>query len=463
MNSETLYRRLPAPLQNLACSAQGWRMKRSRFGRGFHDALAAGVTRCSQPLSVLQSERTCRLRLILESASHSPFWQERFRTYDIDPKGPDPFLQLERLPILSKAEVQAHANYLRPNLEFLRSVTQKPLVKCHTSGTTGSGLIFFSTAEAEAERWATWWRYRQWHGLDMDRWCGTFAGRSVIPQYQSTPPYWRINRPGRQVLFSAYHLSEQTAPLYLAEVQRRQLPWLHGYPSILALVAGYAVQLGFDFSSHLRIVTTGAESLLPHQRQLIEHAFGVAVRDHYGQAEGVANISERPDGQLQVDEDYSIVEFLPTHLPGQYRIIGTTLTNPAFPLLRYDTQDIATVTDDSVWQNPSSWRLVDSVDGRREDYLILSDGSKVGRLDHILKDMVEITEAQFYQRLAGEAELRIVPGPHYNAAVQRRLMQEIDQRLGDRIHIQLCIVSHIQRTATGKLRFVISDIPEARI
>ena len=38
------------------------------------------------------------------------------------------------------------------------------------------------------------------------------------------------------------------------------------------------------------------------------------------------------------------------------------------------------------------------IDGRSEDYLLLNDGSKVGRLDQIFKDLVDIVEAQFIQK-----------------------------------------------------------------
>ena len=50
---------------------------------------------------------------------------------------------------------------------------------------------------------------------------------------------------------------------------------------------------------------------------------------------------------------------------------------------------------------------VDSIDGRDEDYLVMNDGCEIGWLDNLLKDIVEINEAQFFQEKIGSEILRI--------------------------------------------------------
>lgn len=462
MDHEALYARLPRGLQSVACSLEGWRVERQRYGPLFSATLAHSEGLVRVPEEERRAWSRTRLTQVLTAASKTVFWAERFRDCAIDPQGADPYAELAKLPILAKSEIQARAADFLLDTAATSGVSSTRLLKRHTSGTTGAGLIFWETAEADAARWATWWRYRGWHGLRRGLWCGYFGGRSLVPTGQTTPPYWRINYPGRQVMFSAYHLSDDTAPAYLAEISRRGLTWLHGYPSVLALVAGYALKLGVDLSRTVRIVTTGAESLFPHQRRLLERGFGAVVREHYGQSEGVANFSECPLGRLHVDEDYAFVEFIPATEPGQYRIVGTNLTNTAFPLLRYDTQDLATLTEGPC-DCGRPGRNVSAVDGRREDYLVLADGARVGRLDHILKDMVEIREAQFRQRVPGQAELHLVRGQGYDAAVEQRLWGEIRKRLGERVQIELRYVEQLERTRSGKLRFVVSEIQENRI
>ena len=219
-----------------------------------------------------------------------------------------------------------------------------------------------------------------------------------------------------------------------------------------------------DPGQAVRHITIGAESLLPQQRQVIEQAFGVKVRQHYGQAESVANISECEYGNLHVDEDYSIVEFLPIG-DGQYRIIGTSLINPAFLFLRYDTGDIATLqvehpdeVGEGTCQCRSLGRLVKEIDGRKEDYVVLPNGAAVGRLDHIFKDLVNIREAQIYQRQQGQIELRIVKGTSYTDKDEQELLKETRKRIGDDMEIVVRYVDAIERTRAGKLRFVVSEL-----
>lgn len=94
--------------------------------------------------------------------------------------------------------------------------------------------------------------------------------------------------------------------------------------------------------------------------------------------------------------------------------------------------------------------------------MILADGSRVGRMDHIFKDMVDIKEAQIRQAVVGEIEVLVVPGRRCNDATERKLRAEFANRIGDRAEITLRRVDVIERTGSGKLRFVISTIGEKK-
>jgi phenylacetate-CoA ligase len=207
-------------------------------------------------------------------------------------------------------------------------------------------------------------------------------------------------------------------------------------------------------AGHVLVVTTGAESLHEHQINLIERAFGAKVRQHYGMAEAVANISERPNGMLVVDEDFSYVEFEPGDSDSSNRIIGTNWSNPAFPLIRYDTGDRAALSE----IRHEGWRVVQSLEGRDEDYIALPDGRKIGRLDHIFKDFVEIREAQIYQPDENAVVLRVVPADTYTETTEAKLIRETRDRLGDSIAISVEQHEAIERSASGKIKFVVSRV-----
>jgi hypothetical protein len=186
------------------------------------------------------------------------------------------------------------------------------LLRGHTSGTTGSGLVFQETADSESERWAVWWRYRQKLGISPEDLCGVFGGRCLVPLTQKKPPFWRHSPYTRQIFFSSQHLSQETFRAYLGQIELSNATWVHGYPSSLGLLASWMIDFGVSAPACIKFLTVGAENLSQVVRNRIETAFGRPVYQHYGLAESTANFSQEPDGRIYVDEDFSCVEFLPS-------------------------------------------------------------------------------------------------------------------------------------------------------
>ena len=456
MSLERIYLRLPIPLQNLGCTLEGFRIQQKRYGAGFRRELAEAERR-----SALSQEKICELRdrrlraFVAHCAATVPYYRNLFRELGVRPGDIRGIGDLRVLPVLTKTAVQEHGT------EFVSELSKQ--YSCdvvHTSGTTGGGLHLLATHESIQEQWAIWWRYRRWHGIQPGTWCAYFGGRALVPAGQSAPPYWRTNLAGRQLFFSAYHLTPQNLKFYAEKLRRARLPWLHGYPSLLALLAAFIVDSGFDLGYQPRWVTIGAENLLPQQAEVMRRAFGVRPIQHYGMAEAVANISECPLGNLHVDEDFAGVEFAGED--SQRKVIGTNLSNYATPLLRYDAQDMVCVGDRRC-DCGLPGRIVESIDGRQEDYVVLKNGARIGRLDHIFKDMVRVREAQIIQQEPGVIRLRVVRGSGYSENDETQLRREFAQRLGTGAVIEIEYVGQLPRTDSGKLRFVISEMRDNQL
>ncbi|MGZ8842236.1 MAG: phenylacetate--CoA ligase family protein [Pyrinomonadaceae bacterium] len=461
LRQESIYLRLPVLLQNAACSIEGWRIHRRRYGYAFHRALQLAEERTYWPRERLIEYQGQRIReLMVYCAKHVPYYRRRFREWGVPVSRIGSLADLSRyLPVLTKDEVRSHYS------EFISdAVPKRQITHLRTSGTTGAGMRLAVVPETNHQLWAYWWRYRRWHGIEPGNWCGYFGGRSVVPSNQTTQPFWRVNLFGKQVLFSAYHATHENLDSYLGALDRHHISWLHGYPSILTLLAERSLAVAHRLRRRIRWITIGSENLLPQQAEIIEEAFGVKPVQHYCQAEAVCNISECPHGRLHVDEDFSAVEFVPSGIDRASRIIGTSFVNPAAPLLRYDTQDIATASpENESCSCGRHGRLVESIDGRKEDYVVLSDGSRVGRMDHVFKNMLNIREAQIYQREVGKVVIRVVRGSEYREEDKQKLLAEAKGRLGDRAEIDVQYVEKLGRTRTGKLRLVISELPGATV
>jgi phenylacetate-CoA ligase len=231
---------------------------------------------------------------------------------------------------------------------------------------------------------------------------------------------------------------------------------------LLALLAGFMVEHRQSVSYTVRWITTSAENLLSSQADIIERAFGVRPRQHYGMAEGVANASECPQGRLHVDEDFAFVEFIRVGDGTGCRIVGTNVTNSAFPLIRYDVGDIAQLSGQEC-DCGRPGRIIDAIDGRREDYVMLPSGALVGRLDHVFKGHERVREAQIYQPDLTRVVLRVVNTSDFTMRDERALVRSARTWLGDGLRIELENLDALHRTAAGKLRFVLSDISMARL
>lgn len=447
-----IYNKLPVSVQNALVNMYSLKLQCTRYNRQFKKYLNLYDQNIDlDENTFLRIDVNKKLFEFLKKAQNSKYWSEKFKQYNLNiSRNVDLKKEINKLPILTKDEVFQH-------LEDIKTNVSGKTKKISTGGTTGRALRFIQTQKMENKQWAIWWRYRQMYGLTTNTWYGWFGGKKIVPVTQKEPPYWRVDYPGKQIMFSAIHLSKNTVQLYYREIKKRNLTWLHGYPSQLALLASYMLEKDLPPIDSLEIVTTGSESLKMHQKKIIQQAFEVPIREHYGLAEGVANFSEWPDGKMRVDKDFCFVEFIPISKknPERCKIIGTNYSNPAFPLIRYDTGDIASV------KKEDSENIVLSLEGRSDDVIILPNGKKFGRISHIFKKMHNIKEGQVYQPEKKRLIFRIVKNNKYDSSnEEEKLRNEIKKYLADdNVQIDFCYYPQkLPRTSSGKLKTAISDI-----
>ena len=259
----------------------------------------------------------------------------------------------------------------------------------------------------------------------------------------------------KQIMFSAHHLNRDTAIHYYNILKEKKIKWLHGYPSQIALLAHIFDENKFKHLHEVNYITVGAENLMDHQKKAIENVFQVPVFQHYGLAEGVSNISEI-GSQLIPDQDFAYTEFIPNDEfdNTSFKIIGTNYNNTSFPLIRYDTGDIAKMKTDI--KNIS---VINSIDGRNEDYVVLPNQIKLGRLDHIFKGFNEVKEAQIYQKKNYDVLLRVVICESIDRSnTGKKILHEARKKLGYGVNLEIEYVEKVLRTKSGKIKFVISDI-----
>ncbi len=453
MNILHIYYKLPVFLQNMACYVEGSRIRRTRYGRDFWRFLEEYESRNDWSYEHLCGYRDTKLQQMIKHCYDTvPYYTRLFHELGIDYRSIKTIDDMKILPITTKQVVKENL------YDFISTSVPKSKLKIHfTGGTTGSGLAFYTTDEEEAEQWAVWWRYRRNLGIEFDTWCGIFGGKTIVPINNNVAPYWRYNTPCKQVFFSGYHINDKTFEFYVDEIAKRKLQWLHGYPSNIANLANYMID--HKIKLDIKYITIGSENLYDYQRDMIIKAFNTVPYQHYGLTEGVANISQKLDGKLYIDEDFCAVECIPNS-DSSYALIGTTLSNWAMPLLRYDTGDQVSVNLQEPMTNNKGGRIIRNINGRSNEYVALNDGTRVSSaaLSLVFKDIVTIRDTQIIQQQKDAILVRIVKMQSYSQKDEERTTAALKERLGESMRIVYEYVEKIPRTAGGKLRLVISEI-----
>jgi phenylacetate-CoA ligase len=286
----------------------------------------------------------------------------------------------------------------------------------------------------------------------------------VVPLSQRRPPFWRYDLPEARTLFSVFHLSQDNLEHYTRELKRLRPEYIEGYPSVLLILARYLEATGDALP--VRAVFTGSEPLLPEHRETIERRFQARAFDYYGLAEGVASA-----GQCECLNGYHVtmesvvVEVVnargETVRPGELgEVVGTSLTNLSMPLIRYRTGDIGALRAEGCACG-RGLALMNQVVTKCEDIITTPEGRFISpsALTYPFKPIHAIEKSQIVQVARDHIVIRIVRRSGYTEADSARLLAGLRERLGGAIRLDLEFVEDIPRTALGKYRFVISQVP----
>ena len=353
---------------------------------------------------------------------------------------------LPKLPVLEKRTVRERFNDLLdhswPRKRWLPNKTGAPPAPRSSSSPiatrySGSGRLV---------------AHRQRFGLKLDDEFVAVAGRAVVPLAQTTGPIWRRNRIMHQTYVSIHHMMDRTLPQLLDYLEKRRVVYYAGYPSGLYLLAVWMRENNRRLPHPPRITATGAETLLPHQRRVIEETLQTEVADQYGASEGCGNISECERHVYHMDTEFGAIELLPLDDgPSDLRrIICTGFRNPIMPLIRYNIGDVATISSDTgACECGRAAPTVARVDGRIESYILTPDGRQLGRLDFLFKDSANIEEAQLVQERIESVTVKLVRTPSYSTADEERLLHDMRSYLGDKIEIEIEYVEEIRAPPTA--------------
>ena len=453
---EKLYPHMPHMLKNLACSCEGYRLRRLRFGGRFKDKL--DFLEKSQWWSVEQKNdyQFQRFSRMLEIAEQRvPYYRQLFKEIGLcsgDIKSLD---DLKKLPVLKKSDIKKFNKSF-----FSYGVSKADLLESHTGGTTGTPLKLMTTRSCMQAYFAVAWRHRSWFGVDKEMAHATFNGRSIVPRSQNRPPFWCQNLASKQTLFSIYHMKTSSLQAYAEELARFPRGYLTGYPSSLHVLAKFLLDRHIELPWRPKAIFTSSETLLENQSQAISQAFRTPIADFYGMGEQAVSASQCPYGFYHFDFEVGIVEVVPIgNDPHVGRIVCTGLVNEAMPLIRYDTQDIVRLSETEC---PCGRKglVAKSIDGRIDSYIKTPEGYLLGRLAHLYTNLYGVQETQIIQTAIDKLKVRVVKASTFSDEDEKKLFKALRDKVGDTMRIKIEYLEEIPREINGKFRAVISQLTE---
>ena len=75
-------------------------------------------------------------------------------------------------------------------------------------------------------------------------------------------------------------------------LNKERFAFYTGYPSAIYILASYIMEHNIELKNKPKYIVTGAESLLPGVKSIIEDAFRAPVTEQYGQVEACGNLSK---------------------------------------------------------------------------------------------------------------------------------------------------------------------------
>ena len=392
-----------------------------------------------------------------------PLYRERMDAAGVKPEDIKTIEDLTKLPYTSKQDLRDTYPY------GMFAAPMEDVVRLHaSSGTTGKQIVVGYTQH------------------DLDVW-GEICARQLVAVGATKKDKIHISygyglfTGGLGLHGGAEKLGCVSIPVSSGNTER-QLTIMEDFGSdVLCCTPSYAMYLGesaekkgLDTSKlPLRAGIFGAEPWTEEMRQSIEKSLNIKAYDIYGLTEimgpGVSYECECQQG-MHVNEDHFIIEIINPetgeHMPDGEKgeIVFSCITKEAFPLLRFRTKDIGTVTHEKCACGRTFVRMSKPM-GRTDDMLIIRgvnvfpsqietvllqmDQSpnyqiivdRVGVLD-TLEVQVELTEDKFSDTVAEIAK------------VEKDLTEKLKSLLGIAAKVKLVAPGTIARSE-GKAKRVI--------
>jgi phenylacetate-CoA ligase len=372
-----------------------------------------------------------------------------------DPESDFDFDDFARLPILERRDLAAAGESV-----ISGAVPADLRLRDATGGSTGQPLEYWTGPKERGWRESGTESFMRRLGVPAGSRAGLLWAHNLDP-IASTRPADRLRDVARnRRWFECLRLSPEKLLAYHRELQDWRPTFLLAYAGALGALAQEIQRVGSTARYPTRACITGAEKLQPHDRQIAQAVFPAGVHERYGSRDvGDMGFQMEPSRTLAFEIDWANILVEPESTGGVSSILVTKLNADAMPFIRYRIGDIGRFSPDAHPGHPAF--ILEEIVGRQSDRIAIPDGTWVHGVlfPHLLKDY-PIADFQVHQGADYGVTIRVVAKGNFTPDVEKEILRLASANLPG-VPVLISVVDSIARTPAGKLRLVISEIPES--
>ena len=324
---------------------------------------------CASREKIIEIQNEKLVKQVKHVWDNVPYYRKKMEEKGVSPEDIKSIDDLHKLPFLSKADLREAYPY---------GLMGKPLKDCvriqSTSGTTGKRVVAFYTQ----------------HDIDLWEEC---CARAIMAAGGTNEDVCQVSygyglfTGGPGLNGGSHKVGCLTIPTSSGNTERQIMFIMDLQATILCCTPSYAAFIGEKMKEMgygpddipLKAGIFGAEAWSEEMRRDIEKTLGIKAYDIYGLTElsgpGVSFECSEQKG-MHINEDHFIAEIIDPDtgevLPegSQGELVFTSIDKEAFPLLRYRTRDICTLTREKCSCGRTHVRMT-KPKGRSDDMLII--------------------------------------------------------------------------------------------
>ncbi len=408
---------------------------------------------------ILSRQREQLKNIILRAYNSTIFYKNLYDQCGISEKIINGQYEIEELPILTKLD-------LRDNLLNMVStdVDSSLLRVGHTGGSTGLPVSYYYTPDIIDKMNATlhiFYTRCGWEpGEKILHFWGARQDLKKTKNIKNALSQWLK----AEKIMPAYEFDEETLAEWYQILIAHKPVIIQGYASVLAHLAEYIKKNDYSMYPIKGIYST-AEILYPTQRKLLEDVFETQIFDQYGCREIPGIACECRYGNMHIMTEMAYVESIKNSEAETGRLIITSLSNHAMPLIRYEVGDTGNLREGSC-ECGLPYPIMEMGMCRTNDIIVTKGGKNIypSYFVHLMDEFRFVKQYQFRQTAPDKICLYIVgemKSGQYEE-ISNKIRRKINEDYADELKLELKTNIKIKKTQSGKYRYVISELAEKK-